>query len=143
MKISVYETFPDCAKEIREAVFIKEQGFQNELDETDHEAAHLVAFNEHKIPVATCRVFWNAAMNAYTLGRLAVIQQYRGQDIGSAMLAEAEKYVREKGGKTLILHSQCRAVEFYKKSGYTEFGEIEDDEGCPHIWMEKVVSVLY
>ncbi|MCM1039899.1 MAG: GNAT family N-acetyltransferase [Roseburia sp.] len=139
MKITVYENFPDCAKEIRETVFIKEQGFQNELDETDHEAAHLVAFDENNVPVATCRIFWNTAMNAYTLGRLAVIREYRGQHIGSALLAEAENYVREKGGKTLILHSQCQAAGFYKKSGYAEFGEIEDDEGCPHIWMRKSV----
>ena len=53
------------------------------------------------------------------------------------MLAEAEKCVLAKGGKILMLHSQCRAKDFYAKSGYTEFGEIGYDEGCPHIWMKK------
>lgn len=137
MRISVYESLPDDAKEIRKAVFINEQGFQNEFDEIDNEAAHIVCYDEDEVPVATCRVFWDSSMNAYVLGRLAVIEECRGKNIGSIMLKEAEIYVQKKGGNTLVLHAQCRAVDFYKKSGFIEFGDVEDDEGCPHIWMKK------
>ncbi len=137
MRISVYESLPNDSKEIRKAVFINEQGFQNEFDEIDNEAAHIVMYDKDEVPVATCRVFWDSIMNAYVLGRLAVIEEYRGKNIGSIMLKEAETYVQKKGGKTLILHAQCRAVDFYKKSGFIEFGNVEDDEGCPHIWMKK------
>ncbi|MCM1263990.1 MAG: GNAT family N-acetyltransferase [Butyrivibrio sp.] len=137
MKASVYEIFPEEAKEIREEVFIREQGFQNELDEIDNEAVHIVLYDDNEVPVATCRIFWNTLMNAYTLGRLAVVKEYRGKNIGSMMLKEAERYVRSQNGKDLILHSQCRAADFYKKSGFTEFGNIEYEEGCPHIWMRK------
>jgi len=137
MRVSVYESLPNDAKDIRKAVFINEQGFQNEFDEIDNEAAHIVLYDEDEVPVATCRVFWDSSMNAYVLGRLAVIKEYRGKSIGSIMLKEAEIYVKKKGGKTIILHAQCRAVEFYKKSGFIEFGKVENDEGCPHIWMKK------
>ena len=139
MRISIYDHFPHEAKAIRETVFIKEQGFLEEFDETDLEAAHLVLYDEAETPVATCRVFWNQAKNAHTLGRLAVLREYRGRNIGSQMLQEAEKYVRKEGGKELILHSQCRATDFYKKAGFHEFGEIEEEQGCPHIWMRKPV----
>lgn len=139
MKISVYESFPEYAKEIRKAVFIEEQGFQNEFDEIDNEAAHVVLFDEEEVPVATCRVFWNTMMNSYTLGRLAVIKKYRGKNIGSVMVNEVEKYVQKKGGKNIILHAQCRVVKFYKKLGFTEFGDVENDEGCPHVWMRKSI----
>ncbi len=138
MRVSVYESLPNDAKDIRKAVFINEQGFQNEFDEIDNEAAHIVLYDEEEVPVATCRVFWDSSMNAYVLGRLAVIEEYRGKSIGSIMLKEAEIYVKKKGGKTIILHAQCRAVEFYKKSGFIEFGKVENDEGCPHIWMKKL-----
>lgn len=138
MRISVYESLPNDAKEIRKAVFINEQGFQNEFDEIDNEAAHIVMYDEDEVPVATCRVFWDSNMNAYVLGRLAVIEEYRGENIGSIMLKEAEMYVQKKEGKILILHAQCRAVDFYKKSGFIEFGNVENDEGCPHIWMKKL-----
>lgn len=57
MKISIYECFPDHAKEIREAVFVREQGFLHEFDKTDDIAIHIVMFDEDKIPAATCRVF--------------------------------------------------------------------------------------
>ncbi len=141
MRILVYESLPNDAKEIRKAVFINEQGFQNEFDEIDNKAAHIVLYDEDEIPVATCRVFWDSGKNTYVLGRLAVIEKYRGKNIGSVMLEEAETYVQKKEGKTLILHAQCRAVDFYKKSGFIEFGNVENDEGCPHIWMKKFLGI--
>lgn len=137
MRISVYENLPNDAKKIRTEVFINEQGFKNEFDKIDNEAAHIVCYGEDDAPIATCRVFWDLSMNSYVLGRLAVIEKCRGKNIGSIILKEAEIYVKSKEGKTLILHAQCRAVDFYKKSGFTEFGNVENDEGCPHIWMKK------
>ena len=29
--------------------------------------------------------------------------------------------------------------DMYNKLGYKEFGDIEDEQGCPHIWMGKLV----
>lgn len=137
MKTAIYEGIPDPAKEIRQKVFVKEQGFRDEFDETDDIAAHIVLFDENDLPVATCRVFPDAEMDSHILGRLAVIKEYRGKNIGSAVLKEAERYVQEKHGKCISLHAQCRAADFYRKSGYTEFGCIEEEQGCPHIWMRK------
>ncbi len=138
-KVFVYEEFPDCAKEIREAVFVNEQGFHNEFDEIDNTAAHLVLFDENEVPIATCRVFWDTGVRSYIVGRVAVMKQYRGKNIGSVILQEAEKYVKQRGGKSIFLHAQCRAANFYKGLGYTEFGNIEKDEGCPHVWMQKSI----
>ena len=35
--------------------------------------------------------------------------------------------------------AQIRVQKFYEKNGYTPVGEPCDDEGCPHIWMEKLL----
>ena len=75
--------------------------------------------------------------DSYLLGRLAVVKSYRGKKIGSKMIEEAEKAVKEQGGKNICLHSQCRAKDFYAKCGYMPFGEEDEEEGCPHIWMKK------
>lgn len=139
MKILRYDSFPSYAREIRETVFIQEQGFQSEFDEIDNTAVHFVLFDENEIPIATCRVFWNEKMDAYTLGRLAVMKECRGRNIGSLIVKEVEKYVRETGGKDIVLHAQCQVTDFYNKLGFTEFGDIEDEQGCPHIWMKKSV----
>ena len=136
MKFEIYDYLPDAAKLVRQTVFVEEQGFVNELDDTDDIATHIVLYDEKK-PAATCRIFQGEKSGEYILGRLAVMKDYRGKNIGSRIISEAEKCVLAKGGKILMLHSQCRAKDFYAKSGYTEFGEIGYDEGCPHIWMKK------
>lgn len=136
MKITVYESLPDSARAVRQAVFMDEQGFCNEFDSVDDVAAHIVMF-DGDLPVATCRVFWDDEMNSYVLGRLAVVQERRGKNLGSQVVRAAEEYVRQAGGSSLALHAQCRVTEFYKALGFREFGEVGDDEGCPHIWMKK------
>lgn len=141
MKTQIYEKcLPDYAKNIRKTVFQDEQGFLNEFDETDEIATHFVMFNEDGMPIATCRVFRDDDSEAYIFGRLAVYKEYRGHNIGSLLIREAENYVRNVGGKTISLHAQCRASAFYRKSGYAEYGETDDDEGCPHIWMKKILE---
>ena len=47
------------------------------------------------------------------------------------------KAAKEKGAEEMMLHAQCQAKGFYEKAGYRAYGEIEDDQGCPHIWMRK------
>lgn len=136
MNVTIHETLTEQAREIRKKVFIDEQGFQNEYDETDNRSVHFV-LSDNGLPVATCRVFRDRTIDAYTLGRLAVIREYRGKNIGSILVQEAEKYVKAQGGSVLILHSQCRACGFYENLGFVKFGDVEDDEDCPHIWMKK------
>lgn len=140
MKTVIYDSIPDCAREIRKKVFTDEQGFQNEFDETDNVATHIVLYDQNGLPAATCRVFRDASMDSYILGRFAVLKEYRGKNIGSMMVREAEQYVRTQNGKCLTLHAQCRVSDFYKKSGFSEFGKIEDEQGCPHIWMRKYLA---
>ena len=136
MKIKVYNSLPKEAMDIRIKVFVDEQGFVDEIDDIDSIATHIVMYDTD-LPIATCRIFESDDRNVYTLGRLAVIKEYRGKGIGAKMIEEAEKTVREKGGTSVVLHSQCRAKEFYKNCGYAEYGEIEYEENCLHIWMRK------
>lgn len=138
MKIKIYENgVPEEAKEIRNAVFVQEQGFVDEFDEIDERAAHILLYDEEDKPIGTCRVFKDTQSDNFVLGRLAVKKEFRGRSIGSEAIKAAEGYVREKKGNVLTLHAQCRASYFYRQNGYEEYGEIEDDQGCPHIWMRK------
>ena len=45
MEIRYYDNLPEEAKTIRRAVFMEEQGFQEEFDEIDGQAGHLVMFD--------------------------------------------------------------------------------------------------
>ena len=138
MEIQRYTALPDTALQIRMQVFVDEQGFENEVDETDAIAEHLVLFDGNQ-PIGTCRIFLSEDADTYILGRLCVIKPYRGKKCGTALIAAAEHRVRECGGKWLRLHSQCQAQRFYEQLGYMPYGEIEDEQGCPHIWVQKEI----
>lgn len=54
MDIKVYHTLHKNAVKIRKEVFMEEQGFHDEFDETDETAIHLVLYID-QVPAATCR----------------------------------------------------------------------------------------
>ena len=137
-EIKTYHTLPLEAKEIREEVFMKEQGFVNEFDDIDSIATHLVLFWEGQ-PAGVCRFFPTKEPGVWDFGRLAVRKAYRDKHLGSLLVQEAERQIRDQGGAKLALMAQIRVQKFYEKNGYTPFGEPCDDEGCPHIWMEKLL----
>ena len=56
MKFKVYNKLPDEAVKIREEVFVREQGFENEFDEIDDNAWHIVLFWDDA-PAAVCRFY--------------------------------------------------------------------------------------
>lgn len=138
MIVKIYtDGLPVDAEKIRTEVFIDEQGFQNEYDEIDSIAAHVVLYDSQDVPVATCRVFFDSNLKSYVIGRLAVLKKHRGENLGTNVVKAAEEYIRKNGGHSVILHAQCRVSNFYQKLGYVSYGEVEDDEGCPHIHMRK------
>ncbi len=137
MKTEIYNLLPDDAREIRIRVFVEEQGFENEFDKIDSEAVHFLVREDDGLPIATCRVFWNDEMKSHVFGRLAVIKEFRGRGIGSDVVKSALDYIKNSGGRTLMLHSQCSAIPFYERLGFVSFGEVEYEESCPHIWMKK------
>lgn len=139
MRVEIFEAIPKQAMEIRKKVFVDEQGFQNEFDDMDFLATHFVVLDDSDTPIATGRVFKGQENGTYILGRLAVLKESRGKNIGSLIVEKAEEYVKKIGGEQIQLHAQCRVAAFYNKLGFTSFGEMEEEEGCPHIWMRKML----
>ena len=137
INVICFDQLPDDAKRIRIDVFVDEQGFNEEFDTIDGYAYHFVAYDKAGAPVGTCRIFKEDENGTFFLGRMAVTKDARKLGVGRTVLSCAEVKAKELGAELLLLHSQCRAKEFYEKCGYTAFGEIELDEGCPHIWMKK------
>lgn len=56
MKFKTYEYLAEDAKMIRQRVFMQEQGFVDEFDDTDLQATQIVLYDAGK-PIATCRIF--------------------------------------------------------------------------------------
>ena len=132
----IFDRLPLEAVRIRTEVFIDEQGFKEEFDDIDNIALHAVLYYDD-IPIAVSRIYYDEERKSYIIGRIAVIKPFRGQGIGRIIMENAERIVRNKKRTRLSLHAQERASEFYRKQGYSETGEKDYDEYCPHVWMTK------
>lgn len=131
MEVKIFKELTTEAKMIRTKVFMEEQGFHNEFDEKDRISIHIVLFELSK-PVATCRIYYSGERQCYVIGRLAVLMDYRGKDVGSRLLKVAEKEIVDRNGKVAELSAQARESAFYEKNGYFSLKDVYVDEGCPH-----------
>lgn len=134
-KYKFYNALPDNAKLIRTEVFVEEQGFKNEFDESDEKCLHLVIFSDGT-PAATGRIF-PPQNGICVIGRIAVRKDFRGNKLGAEAVRLLEEKAREMEAERTALSAQYRVMGFYEKLGYRASGEIYNDEFCPHIHMEK------
>lgn len=137
MYTKVFKNLVQDAKDIRIKVFMEEQGFKNEFDKIDDISTHIVAYDQ-ELPIGTCRFFQED--DHYTIGRVAVLKAYRKHHIGKLLLESAQNEIKKLNGESIVVHAQCRVAPFYEKQGYVQFGQMDDDEGCPHQWMKKKIQ---
>ncbi|MCY6413544.1 GNAT family N-acetyltransferase [Acinetobacter sp. VNH17] len=119
------------ARLIREQVFIVEQNIpeQDEWDDQDAISQHFVVYDCDQ-PVATARLLQNNSV-----GRVAVMQEYRGQGIGRMIMLDIIHYAQQQHRPFLKLSSQVHAISFYEKLGFVTQGDPYDECGIPHIEM--------
>lgn len=128
------EDYP-LSREIREEVFVREQKYPIELefDEADENCWHLVLTDNEKA-VATARLL-KLSEGVFKPGRIAVLKEYRGKNIGAELLTLIIEKAKEMGAKELHIGAQTYAVGFYEKFGFKTTGEEYMDEHIPHIDM--------
>lgn len=126
-------------KAVRLAVFVQEQGYsrEGEFDSIDETCFHLLGKKEGR-PVCTARLFAEHTGH-YHVGRVAVLQELRGTGLGHQMLHHLEEKARECKGVEILLSAQADKTAFYEKAGYRHTGVTSEDEGQPHVEMEKVL----
>ena len=118
-------------------MFVDEQGFKNEFDDTDNKAYHGI-LTDNGEPVSTGRLF--TENGDYHIGRIAVMKPYRGKGLGREIVSLLESKISELGGGTAVLSAQTRVKGFYESMGYTAYGDEYFDEYCPHISMKKIIK---
>ncbi len=115
---------------VRRRVFIIEQKIpeSEEWDDADENSSHVLAFSEKRDAVGTGRLEPTGK-----IARLAVLGEYRGQGVGSAMLIRLVEEARQRGFDQVYLHAQTHALNFYKKFGFVSDEEIFSEDGIPHV----------
>ncbi len=95
---------------------------REEFDEHDCDGTLYIVILDSGYPVATCR-FYEKDSESAVLGRVVVLPEYRGKKLGSLLLTEAEKWIRELGYVRIAVDSRTTAVGFYEKNGYKKIND--------------------
>jgi len=159
------------ALEVRNEVFVKEQGCsaEGEQDEFDTGATHWVVYasigstgsstTHNRTPVGTIRLIPPAvSKHSYvTIGRLAVLKPFRGLGISKLLMDESLTYAATQGevfdvpesgigwdGRALV-HAQKSVEKYYEKMGFEADESMGEwyEEGIVHIGMWKNVRSKY
>lgn len=119
-------------KSVREAVFIREQGVPEDMewDGLDEGCRHALALSHNGSAIGCGRILADGH-----IGRIAVLQEWRKQKVGTAIMEALLDYARAHGCKQVELAAQTCAVRFYRNLGFVEQGEVFMDAGMPHIKM--------
>jgi predicted GNAT family N-acyltransferase len=136
-----WSTHMEKLRAIRQRVFIEEQKVPLELewDGLDEEATHFLALNEMGLALGTARLLTTTGQ----IGRMAVLKDQRGRDIGRQLLKAAVDHAVQVGLQRVFLHAQTHAEGFYRKSGFLPFGAEFMEAGIPHIEMELVLPIPF
>ncbi len=146
---------------VRRAVFMEEQGYENEFGAIDDDASciHVVLYVdgelagcarafpeelEHTLePGApqspTCALDEGVQPGqTYLLGRVAVLPAMRRRGLARELITACERAARGAGAKLLALHAQEYIYNLYAAAGYEQISDVDyEDEGRPHLWMAK------
>ena len=95
---------------------------RDEFDERDCDGTKYIVVLDEGYPVATCR-FYEVDKESAVLGRVVVLPEYRGKNIGALVVTEAEKWIKELGYEKVIVDSRLVAIGFYEKLGYVKEDE--------------------
>lgn len=155
----------DDAFAVRRAVFMEEQGYENEFEPIDEDSSciHAVLYVEKDVEkeLAGCaRVFpeelehtLNPGMSqspacsldagvkqgeTYIMGRVAVMPAMRRRGLARELVRASERAARAAGARLIKLHAQEYIRDLYAAEGYEQISEVDyEDEGQPHLWMAK------
>lgn len=132
VQIVSWEEAATALRAVRTAVFIREQQIPEELewDQFDAVSVHALAVNNTGQPVGTARLLPDGH-----IGRMAVLKEWRGQGLGSALLTTLLRVLIKRRQFEAQLHAQTSAIPFYKKFGFQVVGKEFMEAGIPHVKM--------
>lgn len=127
----------DDLRHVRETVFIKEQLVPASLewDGLDEGCVHVIARDEQGLPIGTARMLEDG-----TIGRMAVLREWRRKGVGSALLKKLMEIARGRGQTDVTLAAQLQAMNFYKHHDFVAEGPTFMDADIPHRLMRRALD---
>ena len=140
VRLGSWQDLQHLSSPLRTAVFVHEQKVPADMewDEADATAVHGVVLNRMGLPLATGRLLQHAP-GVGRIGRMAVKKQMRGSALGQRVLHALMQAAKSRGDHQVVLHAQCSAEGFYKRSGFVPQGDIFEEAGIAHIEMVRAL----
>ncbi|MBV1876094.1 MAG: GNAT family N-acetyltransferase [Pseudomonadales bacterium] len=135
-----WDTHGSILGQLRQQVFVLEQNVPpgEEQDGLDETSWHWLATDASDNPIGTARL-----LHTGQIGRMAVLSNHRGNHVGLTLLEQAVEKARYLGFRSVFLHAQSYAVEFYIKAGFSLDGEEFLEAGIQHIQMRQDLKPTY
>lgn len=123
--------------DVRTAVFVAEQHVpvELEIDGEDPRCVHALARNAAGEPIGAGRLAPGGR-----IGRMAVLHDWRGQGVGSALLNALLENARAHGVTAIALHAQHDAIPFYLRHGFAAEGDEFEEAGITHVMMRRTLA---
>ncbi|RZJ10805.1 MAG: YbgC/FadM family acyl-CoA thioesterase [Rubrivivax sp.] len=130
----------DAATAIRRQVFVEEQHIPADMewDSADAGCLHALARNRFGMPLATGRLLEHVPGVA-KIGRMAVLRQMRGTQIGRQVLEALMTEAKKQGYREVLLHAQLSAENFYLRAGFQRRGQPFEEAGIAHVEMVRTL----
>jgi predicted GNAT family N-acyltransferase len=121
---------------VRLRVFVEEQGIPEALewDGRDAVCRHVLALAGPTEVVATGRLQADGR-----IGRMAVLYEWRGRGVGSALLDRLQHCALDSGLQRVYVHARLDVAGFYSRAGFQAAGQPFTAADIPHIEMRKVL----
>ena len=134
-----YKVDFDDLRGIREEVFVIEQQIPRDLefDSIDPTCHHVIARDNLHHAVGTARL-----SNDFKIGRMAVLADWRGKGVGTALLLALLEKARKLGGTEISLNAQTSVLGFYEKFGFNTVGDVFMEANIPHQQMRLPLQAL-
>ena len=115
--------------QLRQQVFVIEQQVPVALewDGLDAAAIHLLARDNNRHAIGCARILAGGS-----IGRMAVLKNWRKQGVGYALLQAAIASCHSHGWLHISLSAQTHAIGFYERAGFVVCSEEYLDAGIPH-----------
>ena len=128
----------DAAFTIREKVFVQGQGVpaDDEYDQHDRQRTtrHYLALVDGQ-PAGAAR--WRPTDNGVKLERFAVLDEFRNQGVGHALVQVvlADVHAEVPDAAQVYLHAQLRAIPLYERTGFHKVGDMFEECDIQHYKM--------
>ena len=132
LRIYLYNKPVSDVRALRTEVFLEELGCENEFDDIDNSATH-VLFYDKNTAIATGRLYTQG--EDFFIGKVCVKKDYRGNKLGRRVVLALEEDARKSGGRLVRAYASGEAKPFCEKLGYTAESEAD---GAQTVMVKKL-----